>query len=175
MEAVLGPLPLVAEDLGLITPEVDALRIALAMPGMRVLQFGFSDKGAHMHLPHQFAPGTVAYTGTHDNDTTQGWWQVAGPVERAAVEALVGPVGDRPTWPLIRAAAASVAEVSIYPVQDLLELGSEARMNTPAVPHGNWSWRVPEGSWTKGLAGRLADIVDVTDRDNDPLNIAALA
>src|SRR5436305_2236061 len=103
------------------------------MPGMRVLQFGFSDKGAPMHLPHRFVPGMVAYTGTHDNDTTQGWWKVTGPVEHAAVEALVGPVADRPTWPLIRAAATSVAQVSIYPVQDLLELGSEARMNTPAV------------------------------------------
>src|SRR3569833_1424188 len=172
LEAVLGPLPLVAEDLGLITPEVDALRIALAMPGMRVLQFGFSDKGAHMHLPHQFAPGTVAYTGTHENDTTQGWWKVTSKAERAAVEALVGAVGDRPTWPLIRAAAASVAEVSIYPMQDLLELGSEARMNTPAVPNGNWSWRVPEGSWTQDLIERLAGIVDVTDRENDPLTAA---
>jgi 4-alpha-glucanotransferase len=169
LESSLGPLPLVAEDLGLITPEVDALRVALAMPGMRVLQFGFSDKGAHMHLPHQFAPGTVAYTGTHDNDTTQSWWKVTGEVEHAAVEALVGPVEDRPTWPLIRAAAASVAQLSIYPAQDLLELGSEARMNTPAVPHGNWSWRVPQGSWTKELASRLASIVEVTDRDNDPL------
>lgn len=175
LEAVLGPLPLVAEDLGLITPDVDALRLALAMPGMRVLQFGFSDKGAHMHLPHQFVPGMVAYTGTHDNDTTQGWWNVTGPVEHAAAEALVGPVGDRPTWPLIRAAAASVAQVSIYPVQDLLELGSEARMNTPAVPHGNWSWRVPEGSWTKELAARLATLVDVTDRENDPLGVGSKA
>ena len=78
LEVALGPLPLVAEDLGLITPEVDALRIALAMPGMRVLQFGFGDKGAHMYLPHQFTPGTVAYTGTHDNDTTRGWWGHAG-------------------------------------------------------------------------------------------------
>ena len=74
LEAALGPLPLVAEDLGLITPEVDALRLELGMPGMKVLQFGFSDKGAHTHLPHQFTPDTVAYTGTHDNDTTQGWW-----------------------------------------------------------------------------------------------------
>ena len=169
LEAVLGPLPLVAEDLGLITPEVDALRIALAMPGMRVLQFGFSDKGAHIHLPHQFEPGTVAYTGTHDNDTTAGWWKTAGKAEHAAVEALVGPVQDRPTWPLIRAAAGSVAEIAIYPVQDLLELGSEARMNTPAVPQGNWSWRVPEGSWTRELAARLAELVEVTDRDNDPM------
>jgi 4-alpha-glucanotransferase len=169
LEAALGPLPLVAEDLGLITPEVDALRLELAMPGMRVLQFGFGDKGAHMHLPHQFAPGTAAYTGTHDNDTTAGWWKTLGKAERVAVEALVGPVSDRPTWPLVRAAAGSVAEIAMVPVQDLLELGSEARMNTPAVPQGNWSWRVPEGSWTGALAARIAAIVDVTDRDNDPL------
>ena len=169
LETALGPLPLVAEDLGLITPEVEALRLELAMPGMRVLQFGFGDKGAHMHLPHQFAPGTVAYTGTHDNDTTQGWWATLGKMERAAVEALVGPVNNRPSWPLMRAAAGSVAEIAIVPVQDLLELRSEARMNTPAVPQGNWSWRVPEGSWTAPLTARVSAIVDVTDRDNDPL------
>jgi 4-alpha-glucanotransferase len=172
LEAVLGPLPLVAEDLGLITAEVDALRLELGMPGMKVLQFGFSDKGAHMHLPHMFTPGTVAYTGTHDNDTTQGWWNGAGKAERSAVESYIGPVGDRPVWPLIRAAAASVAEVSVVPAQDLLELGSEARMNTPAVPSGNWSWRAPEGSWSLQLAARLAALVDVTDRENDPLGEA---
>ena len=128
LEAELGPLPIVAEDLGLITPEVDALRLELKMPGMRVLQFGFSDKGAHIHLPHRYAEATVAYTGTHDNDTTQGWWKTAGKHERKAVEALIGPVGNHPAWPLMRAAAGSVAQVAIFPVQDLLELGSEARM-----------------------------------------------
>jgi 4-alpha-glucanotransferase len=169
LESELGPLPLVAEDLGLITPEVDALRIALAMPGMRVLQFGFGDKGAHIHLPHRFTPGTVAYTGTHDNDTTRGWWGTLGKRERTAVEALVGPVIDRPVWPLMRAAAGSVAEISIFPVQDLLEFSSEARMNTPAMPEGNWSWRVPEGNWTSQLADRMAALVEITDRENDPL------
>jgi 4-alpha-glucanotransferase len=169
LEAVLGPLPLVAEDLGLITPEVEALRLQMRMPGMRVLQFGFGNKGAHMHLPHQFAPGTVAYTGTHDNDTTLGWWNAASAEERSAAETYIGPMGDRPAWPLIRAAAASVAQMSIVPVQDLLELGSEARMNKPAVAGGNWNWRVAEGSWTEDLAERLAAIVDVTDRDQDPL------
>ena len=82
LEAALGPLPLVAEDLGMITPEVDALRLELGMPGMKVLQFGFSNKGAHTHLPHRFTPATVAYTGTHDNDTTQGWWNTAGKTEQ---------------------------------------------------------------------------------------------
>jgi 4-alpha-glucanotransferase len=169
LEAALGPLPLVAEDLGLITPEVDALREELGFPGMKVLQFGFSNKGAHMHLPQNFARATVAYTGTHDNDTTQGWWQTASAEERQAVEALVGPVGDKPVWPLIRALEASVAEVAIVPAQDSLELGSEARMNTPAVAEGNWSWRAPENCWTDELAERLAAIAEVTDRENDPL------
>ncbi len=169
LEAGLGPLPLVAEDLGLITPEVDTLRLELGMPGMKVLQFGFSDKGAHIHLPHRFTLGTVAYTGTHDNDTTQGWWNALGAKEREAVEALVGPVGNRPAWPLIRAAQGSVAELAIVPAQDLLELGSEARINTPAVAAGNWSWRAPEKCWTEELAKRLTALAEVTDRDNDPL------
>jgi len=172
LESALGPLPLVAEDLGLITPEVDALRLELGMPGMKVLQFGFADKGAHTHLPHRFVPATVAYTGTHDNDTTQGWWNALGKAERAAVEALVGPVADRPAWPLIRAAQGSVAEMTIVPAQDLRELGSEARMNTPAVSTGNWSWRAPEKCWTEELADRLAALAEVTDRDNDPLGEA---
>jgi 4-alpha-glucanotransferase len=170
LEAALGPLPLVAEDLGLITPEVEALRLELKMPGMKVLQFGFGDKGAHIHLPHRFVPECVAYTGTHDNDTTQGWWQNAGKAERAAVEAYVGPVHERPAWPLIRATATSIAQLALAPAQDLLELGSEARMNTPAVAAGNWSWRVARGSWTPELAARLAALVEVTDRENDPLS-----
>ncbi len=172
LESALGPLPLIAEDLGVITPEVDALRIELGMPGMKVLQFGFDGWEAHGHLPHQFTPQTVAYTGTHDNDTTQGWWNTANATTRAAVEAFVGPVSGRPDWPLIRVTEASVAELAIAPAQDLLELGSEARMNTPAVGAGNWGWRAPEGSWTLELAARLAALVDVTDRDNDPLGEA---
>ena len=169
LEAALGPLPLIAEDLGMITPAVDALRLELGMPGMKVMQFGFGSKGAHIHLPHHFTPDTVAYTGTHDNDTTQGWWDAAGKVERGAVEAYVGPVGKHPVWPLIRAVEASVAQMAVVPAQDLLELGSEARMNTPAVAGGNWSWRAPEGCWKPELAARLAALVEMTDRDNDPL------
>ncbi len=169
LEAALGPLPLVAEDLGLITAEVEALRLELGMPGMKVLQFGFSSKGAHIHLPHRFTPDTVAYTGTHDNDTTQGWWDGAGKVERSALETYVGPVHKRPVWPLIRATEASIAQLAVVPAQDLLELGSEERMNTPAVASGNWSWRAPEGSWKPELAARLAGLMEVTDRNNDPL------
>ncbi|MDR3727214.1 MAG: 4-alpha-glucanotransferase [Terracidiphilus sp.] len=169
LEAALGPLPLVAEDLGLITPAVDALRLELGMPGMRVIQFGFSNKGAHMHLPHRYTPGTAAYTGTHDNDTTQGWWQAASEAERRAVETYVGPVNGHPVWPLLRATSGSVAQLALVPAQDLLELGSDARMNMPSVAAGNWSWRVPEASWRPELAAGLAAVVEVTDRDNDPL------
>ncbi|MFZ0338015.1 MAG: 4-alpha-glucanotransferase [Terracidiphilus sp.] len=178
IEAALGPVPIVAEDLGVITPEVTAIRQALGMPGMKVLQFGFGSggdfdpRGAHVHLPFRFVPATVVYTGTHDNDTTQGWWNAAGKYERAAVEALVGPVNGRPVWPLIRAAQGSVAEIAIAPAQDLLELGSEARMNTPAVAQGNWSWRAPERCWTQELADRLTALAEVTDRDDDPLDKA---
>lgn len=175
LERALGPLPLVAEDLGLITKEVDELRVQAGFPGMRVIQFGFSDKGAHMHLPHRYEPATVAYTGTHDNDTTQGWWDQASEVEQEAVCAYLGqpPVTDgamNPVWPLIRAVETSVAQLAIVPAQDLLELGSDGRMNTPAVVHGNWSWRAPEGAWTPELAAKLAALADVTDRDNDPVD-----
>ncbi len=169
LQAALGPLPLVAEDLGLITDEVDELRHAFALPGMKVLQFGFGDKGAHIHLPPRHTPDTVAYTGTHDNDTTLGWWRTASSAERAAVEALLGPVKGHPVWQLIRAAEASVAQMAMVPAQDLLELGSEARMNTPAVGAGNWGWRAPAGAWSVEIAEKLAAIIEVTDRDNDPL------
>ena len=171
LEAALGPLPLVAEDLGVITPEVDALRIELGLPGMKVAQFGFSDRGAHIHLPHRYTPQTVAYTGTHDNNTTLGWWKSAGKAERAAIEAYVGENAKPPVWPLIRAIESSVAQLAVIPAQDLLELGSEARMNTPAIAAGNWHWRAAEGCWTPELAARLAALAEVTDRDNDPLDV----
>jgi 4-alpha-glucanotransferase len=169
LEAALGPLPVVAEDLGMITAEVEALRHEVGLPGMKVLQFGFGNKGAHIHLPHRYERDTVAYTGTHDNDTTLGWWRQAGETERSAVQALLGPVDDKPVWPLIRAAMGSVAVLAVVPAQDILELGSEARMNTPSVATGNWSWRAAEGCWTPEMAKKLAALTEVTDRENDPL------
>ena len=93
------------------------------MPGMKVIQFGFSDKGAHIHLPHRYTTDTIAYTGTHDNDTTQGWWAMQAQGERGAIEAYVGAVNDRPAWPLIRAVEASVSQIAVVPAQDLLGAG----------------------------------------------------
>lgn len=166
----LGELPFIAEDLGLITKEVDALREQFALPGMKVLQFGFSGRGAHIHLPHRFVTNTVAYTGTHDNDTTRGWWEHgASETEKSAARIYLGVKDDDVVWPLIRSTARSVADLALYPVQDILELGSEARMNVPSRPTGNWSWRCPENALTPELAQKLGALTEVTDRDkHDP-------
>lgn len=166
LREALGELPFIAEDLGMITPEVDALREQFELPGMRILQFGFSDRGAHNYLPHRYVTNTVVYTGTHDNDTTLGWWESGiTEKEKTAVEQYLGSLQDGVVWPLIRAASRSVADICLFPVQDILQLGSEGRMNTPSRPHDNWSWRCPEGILTQDLAGKLAALTEITDRD----------
>lgn len=165
---VFGELPFVAEDLGLITREVDALRERFNFPGMRILQFGFGDKGGHIYLPHSFVPNTVVYTGTHDNDTTLGWWQHAvGEQERTAVQNYLQPIHDdrEIVWAMMRAAARSVANLCIFPMQDVLSVGSEGRMNVPSQSAGNWRWRYAPGALDSGLAAGLAALTDVTDRD----------
>ena len=169
LQQVLGDLPFIAEDLGLITPEVDALREEFGMPGMRILQFGFGDKAAHNYLPHRFVTNTVVYTGTHDNDTTLGWWHsLTNEVEKQSVLTYLDPGSEGVVWAMIRAAACSVADICLFPVQDILQLPTDARMNMPSRPHGNWGWRCPEGVLTPDLAVRLAAITDVTDRDPLP-------
>ena len=161
----LGELALVAEDLGVITEEVDALRKEFEMPGMRILQFGFGNRGAHSYLPHRFEQNAVVYTGTHDNDTTRGWWDKgASAEEKAAVEVYLHPGADGPVWALIRAAATSVADLCLFPVQDILELGSDARMNVPSAANGNWSWRLEQSTLTGERAEKLRAITDATDR-----------
>lgn len=165
----LGELPFIAEDLGLITPEVDALREQFHLPGMRILQFGFSNRGAHNYLPHRYEKNTVVYTGTHDNDTTRGWWEHgATAAEKAAVMAYLAPCGDGVVWPLIRAASTSVADICLFPLQDVLELGSEARMNVPSRSGDNWGWRYKEGDLTPDRAQALAELTEVADRDRVP-------
>lgn len=166
LQQELGELPFIAEDLGMITKEVDELRDQFHLPGMRVMQFGFSNRGAHLHLPHQYVANSVAYTGTHDNDTTRGWWENGvSDAEQAALRAYLGDGGNGPVWPMMRAVATSVADACLYPVQDILELGSEARMNVPSRPEGNWSWRCPEDVLTPALAESLGALTEVTDRD----------
>ena len=157
---------MIAEDLGLITREVDALREQFDLPGMRVLQFGFSDRAAHNYLPHRYVTNTVVYTGTHDNDTTLGWWQNgATESERKRCIIYLNPAPNDVVWTLIRAASTSVADVCLFPVQDILMLGSEARMNTPAKPENNWTWRMAPGALNSGLARGLAQLAELTDRD----------
>ena len=166
LRAQLGDLPLIAEDLGLITREVDALREQFDLPGMRVLQFGFSDRSAHNYLPHRYETNTVVYTGTHDNDTTLGWWQHGvTESERNAVYSYLNPAPNDVVWTLIRAASTSVADVCIIPVQDVLVLGSEARMNTPSIPENNWTWRMSPDALTSQQAEGLAKLSELTDRD----------
>jgi 4-alpha-glucanotransferase len=160
----LGELPIVAEDLGFITPEVQELRRAIGVPGMKILQFAFSQ--AHSaHLPHGYDPKTVVYTGTHDNDTARGWYEEATAEERETVEAYLGVTdADDVAWALIRAAYTSVAETAIVPVQDILDLGTDARMNMPGAEHDNWSWRHRSGALTAEHAERLRRLAQVSGR-----------
>jgi 4-alpha-glucanotransferase len=168
----LGGLPFFAEDLGYITPDVHELRERHQIPGMAVLQFGFGDPGAHAYLPHRLTADRVIYTGTHDNDTTLGWWKSgASDHERRAVESYVGSSEDGMNWALIRAAQTSVASFSVFPLQDVLGLGSEARLNVPSVKTGNYRWRFQPGSLTNELAEKLARLADVTDRQPSPVSV----
>ncbi|HUA14894.1 MAG TPA: 4-alpha-glucanotransferase [Verrucomicrobiae bacterium] len=171
LREALGGLPFFAEDLGYITPAVNALRDRLQIPGMAVLQFGFGDEGAHIYLPHR-AAGKVIYTGTHDNDTVEGWWHSgASEQERRNVEAYLGRADDGVHWSFIRAAQGSPASLSIVPLQDVLGLGSEARMNTPSVYGGNWRWRFGDNQLTHELSEKLLHLAEVTDRVPKPFPI----
>jgi len=159
----LGELPLVAEDLGVITPEVTELRHRLGLPGMKVLQFAFDDPDSE-HLPHRLERRSYLYTGTHDNDTAAGWYGKLGDDSRRRFHRYAGAGGEEPHWTLVRLAYTSVAEGAVVPVQDLLGLGSEARMNTPARAAGNWRWRLEEGALDDRLAGRLRELAEVSGR-----------
>jgi len=160
----LGGLPIVAEDLGFITDDVHELRRAIGVPGMRILQFGFAQDDSP-HLPHRFEPKTVVYTGTHDNDTARGWFESATDEERDAALAYLGASnGETIAWDLIRAAYTSVAEVAIVPAQDIVGLGSDARMNTPGEEKHNWTWRVGAGALTREQASKLRRLAMVTGR-----------
>jgi len=149
----LGALPLVAEDLGVITPPVERLRLELGLPGMVVLQFGFTGGPRNPHRPANHVPLLVVYTGTHDTETAVGWWNSLSPRARRGT----GLDPAEPHWSLIELALASPAVLSILPAQDVLGLGSEARMNRPGISQGNWRWRLEQGDLTTALAERLRE------------------
>jgi len=152
LQRELGDLPIVAEDLGVITDDVEALRKQFKMPGMKVLQFAFGGTGDNPHLPHMHEPDCVVYTGTHDNDTTIGWFSTLDGESLRRVEYFLRLTPGAMPDALIRATLGSVGRLAVIPIQDLLKLGSEARLNTPGTSTGNWSWKLPAGSLTPDLA-----------------------
>ncbi|MDQ6678801.1 MAG: 4-alpha-glucanotransferase [Acidobacteriota bacterium] len=175
-QQALGELPIVAENLGVITPEVEAIRERFGFPGMAVLQFGFgSDPQAPEFRPHNYPRERFAYSGTHDNDTTVGWWEStgAGDSTRTAEEVrnekqlaldYLAAESSEINWAFIRALMASVACTVVFPLQDVFGAGSEARMNTPGKSDGNWRWRFPSGALTKDLAERLRRMTQLYER-----------
>ncbi len=164
VQAKLPQLELVAEDLGVITEEVIQLRRAYHLPGMRVLQFGFDGDPANAHLPHEHETDAIAYTGTHDNDTTVGWYAALPEAARDLVRRYFGRSDHEIPDAMIRAALASVAHMAVLPAQDLLKLGSQARLNRPGTITGNWSWRLPLPTLTTQLAARYRELNQLHDR-----------
>ncbi len=152
-------LRIIAEDLGTITPEVTALRDAFKLPGMRILHFAFDGHSDNWYLPHNFESNTVVYTGTHDNDTSQGWWQSLDEHQRNYIRRYLGISGESIHWDLIRAASASVAALSIIPLQDILGLDSHSRMNQPGQAEGYWEWRF---TWQQVAAWHAEQLAELT-------------
>ncbi len=179
-----GELPIIAEDLGFITPEVEQLRQEFRFPGMYVLQFAFGiDPGEDKNKPYSFSPNSVVYTGTHDNDTTVGWFTEENASthsgeqvnrEREFVLKYLGTDGSEINWDFIRLALASVADTAIIPLQDVLGCGSEARMNVPSRESGNWSWRFQTEQLTPALSARLAELTEIYGRNRARLENGTL-
>jgi 4-alpha-glucanotransferase len=160
----LGGLPFIAEDLGDITPAVDALRERFGLPGMRIVQFAFGGAVEERFLPHTYDHNCVAYTGTHDNDTTRGWYEKLTDTERTNLLRYAPDAKANPVWALMRLAWASVADLAVAPLQDLLDLGTEHRMNVPGTPTGNWRWRYPAKRLTTARLDRLGELTETYGR-----------
>jgi len=158
LQGALGELPIIAEDLGVITPDVVKLRETFGLPGMKILQFAFSGNPKDTFLPHNYPVHCVVYTGTHDNDTTCGWYARVGEEEKTFYRRYLARPGQEVAWDLIRACWSSVAAYALAPMQDFLSLGNEARMNYPGNPSGNWNWRMAEGALNEELAGRIREM-----------------
>ncbi len=154
----LGELPIIAEDLGVITPDVEALRDDFGLPGMKILQFSFEGTPEDPFLPHNYPQNCVVYTGTHDNDTAVGWYQRVPEKARDFCRRYLARGGQDIAWDLIRAAWGSVAMFALAPMQDFLSLGNEARMNYPGNPSGNWTWRMPGWALNPGLRAQIREI-----------------
>lgn len=154
----LGELPIIAEDLGEITPDVVELRDQFALPGMKIFQFAFDADASNQFLPHNYTPHCVVYTGTHDNDTAKGWYNRVPEKEKAFYRQYMDRDGSRVSWEMIRGAWSSVAVLALAPLQDCLELGNEARMNYPGNPSGNWTWRMPVDALSPALKERLREM-----------------
>jgi 4-alpha-glucanotransferase len=162
----LGPLPIIAEDLGMITPEVEILRDRYRFPGMKILQFAFDSGPSNSYLPHNHVKNCVVYTGTHDNDTMAGWLASLTDTQHCRVKEYLGVVGDEVLEGMTRVALMSVADTVIIPFQDLLKLGNEARMNVPGTAFGNWGWRFSWDALTRDLAAVVRSQVDRYGRIN---------
>jgi len=159
LQAAFQHLPLVAEDLGTITPEVNELRRAFNLPGMKILQFAFDGNADNPYLPHNHEMHSVVYTGTHDNDTTLSWYATLADAERQRIDDYLGyEVAFEMPWPLIRSALASVADMAILPMQDVLVLGEGNRMNLPGTVKDNWCWRFQWPQLPPTLAEQLRQL-----------------
>jgi 4-alpha-glucanotransferase len=159
-----GRLPLVAEDLGVITPEVEALRDGFGLPGMKILQFAFEGGADNPYLPHAHESNCVVYTGTHDNDTTVGWFQSCDEGLRSHVLDYLGQPAEPMPWPLVRSAFASVARLAVVPLQDLLGLDGRHRMNVPGTTEDNWTWRFTWDQFDEGLDEKVRGMADMYGR-----------
>ncbi|MEJ2607409.1 MAG: 4-alpha-glucanotransferase [Anaerolineales bacterium] len=164
LQDALGGLPIIVEDLGLVTPEVEALRDRFGLPGMKILQFAFDGDSENPFLPDHYPSNCVAYTGTHDNDTARGWYENAPEQIRDRFRRYTGSDGTHVAWDMIRALWHSKADRTLAQMQDLLELGNEARMNVPGTSSGNWRWRMQESQLTLQLAEKLRALNETTDR-----------
>lgn len=164
VEKALGSLAIIAEDLGIIDDKVTALREALLMPGMRVLQFAFGEDGSNPFLPHHHERNTVVYTGTHDNDTTLGFWRNTSERVRDHVRRYIASDGHDIVYDFIRMALASPAHLAVIPLQDVLAQDSTHRMNVPSVAEGNWSYRAPSDAFQHGVARRLREMNELYGR-----------
>jgi 4-alpha-glucanotransferase len=164
IEGALGKLPIIAEDLGVITPEVEALRDAFNFPGMRVLQFAFVADTKSTYLPHSYIPNCVAYSGTHDNNTTVGWFRSLDPAPLAQVLRYTGTDGSHIQWDMLRLLMMSVAGMTVVTMQDLMGLGEEARMNMPGRAGGNWGWRFTPDMLRADILAQLKQMTEAYGR-----------